>query len=270
MCEQMLSPTRLMLPPRVIAHRGAAGDAPENTLEAFELAWQEGADGVEFDVQLSSDGVPVIIHDPCLNRTTSGRGRVRDHSIRDLRRLDAGSWFNERYGSKAHPRNVGLKIPLLSEALDWVRERNCRAFVEIKEDGNLYPGIEAKVVEEISRARVADQVTVISFDMPSLERCRKLDRGIALGIDFSRPLHALAKARSISAVSLHPHWMFASPRLVDCAHRARLEVLVWGVDVEEPMKQLITNGTDGLMTDFPARAVELRNALWAKSDSALV
>jgi glycerophosphoryl diester phosphodiesterase len=259
--------TRLTLrggPPLVIAHRGAAGEAPENTIEAFELAWHQGADGVEFDVQLSSDDVPVVIHDSCLNRTTSGCGQVRDHSARALGRLDAGSWFNERYPSKAQPRNIGLRIPLLSEALDWVRDRNCRAFVEIKGDGSAYPGIEAKVVKEISRASVTDQTTVISFDLPILKRCRQLDRNIALGIDFSRPIHALAKARSISAASLHPHWMFVSPRFIDCVHRAGLEILVWGVEVEEPTQQLMTSGIDGLMTDHPASAVELRAALWAR------
>jgi glycerophosphoryl diester phosphodiesterase len=256
-------------PPLVIAHRGAAADAPENTVEAFDLAWRRGGDGVEFDVHLSSDGVPVVIHDSCLNRTTSGTGRVRDHSVNALRRLDAGSWFNERYRSKARPQNQGLRIPLLAEALDWVRERNCRAFVEIKENGSAYPGIEAKVVKEISRAGVADQITIISFDLPTLERCRQLDPSIALGIDFSRPLHALAKARSISAASLHPHWMFVSSRLVDCVHRKGLQVLVWGLDVQEPLQQVMTTGIDGVMTDDPGFAVELRSALWTESPTTV-
>jgi glycerophosphoryl diester phosphodiesterase len=254
--------------PLVVAHRGAAAEAPENTLEAFEIAWQRGADGIEFDVHLSSDGVPVVIHDPRVDRTTSGCGRVCDHSGEALRRLDAGSWFNERCRSRARPQNVGLRIPLLSEALDWARKRNCRVYVEIKKDGAAYQGIETKVVEEIYRARAVDQTTIISFDLSTLRRCRELDRGIALGIDFSRPLHALAKAKSISAATLHPHWMFVSPRFVDCAHRAGLQVLVWGLDAEEPMRQMMMSGIDGVMTDYPDRALRLRAALWSKSRSA--
>jgi glycerophosphoryl diester phosphodiesterase len=251
------------VPPLIIAHRGSAAHVPENTLEAFELACQQGADGIEFDVHLSSDNVPVVIHDPCLDRTTSGCGRVRSHSAKALRRLDAGSWFNQRYPSKARPQNVGLRIPLLSEVLEWIRERNCRAFVEIKEGGDEYPGIEAKVVEAISRADVFDQTTVISFDLTTLKKCRELAHGIALGIDLSRPLHALSKARSISAVSLHPHWMFVSPRSVDCLHRAGFQVLVWGLDAEAPMAKLMKSGVDGLMIDSPASAVQLRSAMWA-------
>jgi glycerophosphoryl diester phosphodiesterase len=251
--------------PLVIAHRGAAADAPENTLEAFELGWQQGAHGIEFDVHLSSDDVPVVIHDPCLDRTTSGCGPVRNYSAKALRRLDAGSWFNQRCPSKARPQNVRLRIPLLQEALEWVRERNCRAFVEVKEGGDTYPGIEAKVVEAIARAGVLDQTTVISFDLATLKRCRELAHDLALGIDFSRPLHALSKARSVSAVSLHPHWMFVSPRPVDCAHRAGFQVLVWGLNLETPIRKLMLSGIDGLMTDCPASAVQVRAAMWAPS-----
>ncbi|HTV54452.1 MAG TPA: glycerophosphodiester phosphodiesterase family protein [Terriglobia bacterium] len=251
--------------PLIIAHRGAAAELPENTLEAFELAWRQGADGIEFDVQLSSDDVPVVIHDPCLDRTTSGCGRVRNYAAKDLKRLDAGSWFNERYPSKTRPQNTGLRIPLLAEALEWVQERNCRAFVEIKDGGTACSGIEARVLEAICQARVLHQTTVISFDLAVLKRCRELDPSIALGIDFPRPLHALSKARSISAVSVHPHWMFMSSRSVACIHRAGFQVLVWGLDSETPITDVMKSEVDGLMTDRPASAVELRAAMWARS-----
>ena len=254
--------------PLVIAHRGASGDAPENTLEAFELAWRRSADGIEFDVRFSSDDVAVVIHDPYLDRTTSGNGRVRDHTAQALRCLDAGSWFKERHPLKVRPQYQGLRIPLLSEALEWVRKRNCRAFVEIKEGGSAYPGIESIVVKEVFRARAVDQTTIISFDLATLQRCRALSQSIALGIDLSRPLHALVKARSISAVTLHPHWMFVSPRFVKCAHRSGFQVLAWGLDTEESIRRTLSNRIDGLMTDDPGYAVKLRAALWPKQRSA--
>lgn len=255
-------------PPLIIAHRGASGDAPENTREAFELAWRRGAEGIEFDVHLSSDNVPFVIHDPCLDRTTSGSGRVRDHSAKALRRVDAGSWFNERYPSKARSQYQGLKIPLLSEALEWVRKRNCQVFVEIKEDAATCPGVESVVIKEVVHARVADQTTVISFDLATLRRCRTLNPRIAVGINVSRPVHALANARSLSAVSLQPHWMFVSRRLVRCARQAGLQVLPWGVDKEESIHRMLFNGIDGLITDHPGSAVALRAALWPKWRSA--
>jgi glycerophosphoryl diester phosphodiesterase len=252
----------------IIAHRGASGDAPENTIEAFELAWQRGADGIEFDIHFSSDEMPVVIHDPCLDRTTSSAGRVRDYTAEVLQRLDAGSWFNERYPSKARPQYQGLKIPLLSETLDWVRKRNCRAFLEIKEGSATYPGIESVVIKEVFRARVADQTTIISFDLATLQRCRALNPSIALGIDLCRPLRALANARSISAVTLHPHWVFVSPRFVKCAHQSGFQVLAWGLDTEESIRRTLTSGIDGLMTDDPGYAVKLRGTLWPKPRSA--
>src|SRR5271169_2602058 len=110
-----------------IGHRGASGEAPENTLAAFDLALRQGADGIEFDVRLSSDGVPVVIHDPRLERTTSGSGHVDDLPLSVLKRLDAGSWFNRRFPKRAQNRYAGLKVPTLAEVLAWVRKRNCLA-----------------------------------------------------------------------------------------------------------------------------------------------
>jgi glycerophosphoryl diester phosphodiesterase len=251
-------------PPLIIAHRGAAADAPENTLPAFELALGQGADGIEFDVHFSSDGVPVVIHDPHLERTTSGSGRVRDYSIDKLRYLDAGSWFNRRFPAKATDGNAGLKIPLLAEVLAWVRKRNCQAFVEIKEGGDTYPGIERTVVEEIHRSGARPLVTVISFDLPSLRRCRELDCQLKIGVDFSRPVRAVAQARAISAESLLPHWMFATPRFIASARRAGLRVLAWGLDLAGPIEQKMTAGIDGLITENLASAAAIRAGLWGQ------
>jgi len=107
--------------PLVIAHRGAAADAPENTLAAFELALAQGADAIEFDVHLSADGVPVVIHDMRLDRTTSGKGLLRKHTLAALRRLDAGSWFNRRNPAKARVSYSAQRIPLLAEVLAMAR-----------------------------------------------------------------------------------------------------------------------------------------------------
>jgi glycerophosphoryl diester phosphodiesterase len=255
--------------PLIIAHRGAAAEAPENTLAAFDLAIERGAEGIEFDVHLSSDDVPVVIHDPCLERTTSGRGRVRDHGAAFLRRLDAGTWFNKRYPLQARTQNTGLRIPSLREALDWVRERKCQAFVEIKEGGDVYPGIEARVVEEIAQADVASRSTVISFDFPTLQCCRKLNGDLRLGILFPRPLHALSQARAISAASLHPHWIFSSPRFVQHTHRAGLQVVVWGVDHPEFLQQQISSGIDALITEHIEQLASFRSAIFGISTERL-
>ncbi len=256
-------PAPLLWPPLNIGHRGAAGEAPENTLAAFDLAARQGADGIELDVHLSADGVPVVIHDPRLERTTSGSGRVREHSATALRRLSAGSWFNRRYPSRARARYASLKIPLLSEVLEWAREKKRLAFVEIKEGGNVYPGIEAKVLAEIERSGTAPLTTVISFHLPTLQRVRRMDSRIPLGIDFTRPILALRRAKAIAADSVLPHWAFASRRFIRRSHRAGIHVLVWDADQSKIdlrprwMRRKISDGVDGIITSFPARLAEI-------------
>jgi glycerophosphoryl diester phosphodiesterase len=240
-----------------IAHRGASGEAPENTLAAFDLALRQGADGIEFDVHLSSDGVPVVIHDSRLERTTSGSGRVGDLPSAILKRLDAGSWFNRRYPARALNRYAGLKVPTLAEVLAWVRKRKCLALVEIKQVRHGYPGIEREVVGEIHRAGIAPMTTVISFDLPTLERIRQVDSRLALGLDFTRPMLAMRRANSVGATSLLPHWAFATRRFTDRAHGAGFRVFVWDLARRALMRRKILDGVDGIITSYPGRLAEV-------------
>jgi len=249
-------PAPLLWPPLNIGHRGAAGEAPENTFAAFELALRQGADGVEFDVHLSADDVPVVIHDARLERTTSGSGWVREQRASALRRLDAGSWFNRRFPSRVRQRYAGARIPLLSEVLTWTRARNCRAFLEIKDATAV-----AKVLEEIEDAGVRSLVTVISFDLPILRRARQLDSRASLGMDMSRPAIgglAIRRAKSLGAVALLPHWAIASRRFIRRAHRNSLQVFAWTVDQPRWMRRRILDVVDGLLTNYPARLEEIR------------
>ena len=250
-------PVPLLWPPLNIGHRGAAGEAPENTFAAFELATRQGADGIELDVHLSADGVPVVIHDPRLRRTTSGSGWVRNHRAAQLKHLDAGSWFNRRYPSRARARYSGLRIPLLSEVLAWGRDRKCLLFIEIKEGGKIYPGIEARVLGEVHRAGVAERVSIISFDRPTLRRVRQIDSRIRLGIDFTRPILALRRAKALGAVAVLPHWAFASCRFIRRCHQAGIHVLAWDLDEPRSMRRKILDGLDGVITRYPAKLGEI-------------
>ncbi len=246
----------------VIGHRGASGDAPENTLAAFELALAQGADGIEFDVHLSRDNVPVVIHDARLERTTSGSGRVSRYTASALAKLDAGSWFNRRFPSQAREPYRACRVPLLEEVLAWVRARRCRAYLEIKQTRPRYRDIHKAVLEWVYGAGVQSQVTIISFHLPTLRRIRRLDPGIELGIDFVRPLLAITRARRIPAGTLLPHWRAARRRWIARAHRAGLKVVAWGLDDPRWMPRKISDGVDGIITSYPAW---LRASLDAKS-----
>jgi glycerophosphoryl diester phosphodiesterase len=243
-------PAPLAWPPLKIGHRGAAGEAPENTLISFELAWRQGMTGIEFDVQLSSDEVPVVIHDARLTRTTSGGGWVWEHRASVLRRLDAGSWFNRRHRLRARERYAGARIPLLAEALQWVKSRQCLAFVEIKD---YRPGAAAKIFQTIERAGARDLVRVISFDLPSLQQVRQLSEDARLGLDFSGRLLPVRRALALGAETLLPHWAIASRGLIRRAHRAGLQVVPWTVNYPLHMRRKILDGVDGIITNFPAR-----------------
>jgi glycerophosphoryl diester phosphodiesterase len=239
--------------PLILGHRGASGDAPENTIAAFDLAIEQQADGIEFDVHLSKDSVPVVIHDPTLRRTTSGHGRVHGHTLAELKRLDAGSWFNLRFRERADPRYAHERIPTLAETLTWVRARQCRAYLEIKRDRVPYRGVEEQVLAEIHRARVLPLVTVVSFHLPTLRRLRRLDPQIAVGIDFMQPLAAVRLALSIGARSVLPSGRFARRRFVVRAQRAGLAVVVWDVDQVREMQRQIATAVDGIITGYPGR-----------------
>jgi glycerophosphoryl diester phosphodiesterase len=243
----------LISPPLIIAHRGASGEAPENTLAAFDLAVRQGASAVEFDVHLSADGVPVVLHDRWLGRTTSGTGRVSDYPVSLLKRLDAGSWFNRRHPDRAQSRYANQKIPLLSQVLAWASDHGLQVFVEIKLGGGAYPGIEARVLDEIARVSMSGFATVISFDFPTLARLRRLDPRIPLGLDCTRPTLALSRAQRIGASFILPHWAFAPRRFIRRAHRARIRVGVWDLDRPRAMRRKIADGVDAAVTRYPAR-----------------
>ena len=240
----------LAWPPLKIGHRGAAGEAPENTLISFELAWRQGVDGIEFDVHLSSDGVPIVIHDRRLERTTSGNGLVSEYRARVLRRLDAGSWFNRRFPIRARERYAGARIPTLAEALHWARSRNCLAFIEIKDPT---PGVETKVLKEIEDAGAWHLARVISFDLRALARLRHLSSRARLGLDISRRLLVIRRARALAADALLPHWAIASRRFIRSAHRVSLQVIPWTVNYPLHMHRKILDGVDGIITNYPAR-----------------
>jgi glycerophosphoryl diester phosphodiesterase len=226
-------------------------------LAAFELALRQGAGGIELDVHLSSDGMPVVIHDRHLSRTTSGSGWVGEHRANALRRLDAGSWFNRRFPEKARQRYVGAKIPLLAEVLAWVRQHRMLAFVEIKGGRKAYPGIEAKVLDEIERAGVRRLATIVSFDLATLRRVREVDSRISLGLDVSRSLLAIRRVRSLAGKAVLPHWAIASRGFVRRAHKHSIRVFPWTVDQPARMQRRIADGVDGIITNYPARLAEV-------------
>jgi glycerophosphoryl diester phosphodiesterase len=238
--------------PLILAHRGASADAPENTLAAFELALEQGADGIECDVRASADGVPVVIHDARLNRTSSGTGRVDAMTASELGRLDAGEWFERRHPRRTRAGYWGARIPQLAEVMDWVRARGCVAYVEVKRGRTTSPGLEERILEIVNAAGVRSQVTLISFHLKTLERLRTLDGTVALGLDCMRPLLAIRHALRVRAEVVLPLAGLASQRFIERAHEAGLRVVAWGSETPRAWRHMAAAGADGLISNTPA------------------
>ncbi len=224
-----------------VAHRGASRYAPENTLAAFHLALEHGAPAVECDVQRTTDGHLVIIHDQTVSRTTDGRGPVGDYTLEDLRRLDAGRWFA--------PEFAGERIPLLDEVLEVIRGRALLK-LEIKNGPVFYDGIERQVLDALRRHGVEDDVLLMSFDHASMRTVRTLSARVATGVLYAaRLIDGPAAARAADADALCVQWGFATEDVVAQAHAAGLGLFVWTVDDEAAVRRCLAYGVDGITSN---------------------
>jgi glycerophosphoryl diester phosphodiesterase len=228
--------------PLVIAHRGASADAPENTIAAFELALEQGADGIELDVHLSADEQPVVIHDFTLERTTDGAGPVSEHTVRELKRLDAGGWRDRRFS--------GQRVQTLQEVLERFRDR-ARFWVELKGGSALYPGIEERVVSLLEIYDVVDRALVQSFDHEAIARIRATSREIRVGALVAQaPLDA-ALLRPGAANAICPGAHVLTETVLAEIRGADLECYVWTVNEPAQMDRLVGWGVSGIITDRP-------------------
>jgi len=246
--------------PLRLAHRGASARAPENTLAAFREAVRLGAHAVELDVHLSSDGVPVVIHDDTVDRTTDGRGAVAGMSSKELRRLDAGAWFSSRFR--------GERIPTLEESLEFARGR-CGVNIEIKEPPARPPSgrggrpvapdaVALAVARAVTRTEFDEWLVLSSFSARALQQARAAMPRVRLGYLASRSLRGLRGAhRRVGLFAVHPHVRLAGPRRILLARRLGLLVIFWTVNDLRVMRRLLALGGDGVMTDDPALFQEL-------------
>jgi glycerophosphoryl diester phosphodiesterase len=237
------------VPPLIIAHRGDSAHRPENTLSSFASALELGAELVELDVQLSADGAVVVIHDASVDRTTDGRGHVREMALGALRRLSAG--YPLRFGAAF----AGERIPTLAEVLGLVRER-ARVMIEIKPDSvtaDAEGGIEALAVAEVRRAGMEKDVALISFDRRALVRCRRLAPEIARGHVFERGNAGefLAGAREAACEVVMPHKRLLSDDLRDRAREAGIKVATWVVDEPDELPALARFDLFGIGSNRP-------------------
>ena len=240
--------------PLIVAHRGAAAHAPENTLAAFQAAVELHADAIELDVTLSRDGQIVVIHDDTVDRTTDGRGRVADMPYHDLKYLDAGSKFGARFS--------GERIPLLSQVFEAVGRR-VLINIELKNLKVRGAGLEQAVIDLIRRHDLIERVILSSFNPLSLMSVKRLAPRLACGLLYS-PDEVFFLSRAWLAPFIphldarHPRHDQITPQAVKSFHARGQRVFVWTVNDQATARRLIAAGVDGLIGDDP---VLLRDAL---------
>jgi glycerophosphoryl diester phosphodiesterase len=241
------------------AHRGARGHAPENTLLAFDLAFDLGAEAIECDVQRSRDGELVIIHDGTVNRTTDGAGAVAVLSFDELRALDAGARWR-----------IPQRIPTLTETLDLVRRRGGALNLEIKGESETEAVGTAEAAEPTLRTLeepLRSRLLVSSFALPAVarlkERLPELRVAALYGGREWQKRDMLAPALAMGAEAIHPGVSLTSAELVAKAHAAGLRVNVWTANRPATIRRLLAWGVDGLFSDYPERVIIARAQMGA-------
>ncbi|PJN86918.1 glycerophosphodiester phosphodiesterase [Bacillus sp. mrc49] len=232
--------------PLKIGHRGAAGHCPENTVASYKKAIELGAEVLEVDIHLSKDDVLVVHHDPTLDRTTSGKGRLRDYTAAELKEFDAGSWYHSRFKNE--------RIPLLSEVFERFRTE-AGFLIEIKHP-SLYPGIEAKLAEEIRKyigsASFSNPIMVHSFDADSMRRFHLLMPEVQVGVLIKRRINDDAlKEIAKFASFLNPKQTILDPKLQLRIQKHGMKVYTWTVNNKKRMRMFEKMKVDGIISDFP-------------------
>ena len=228
--------------PLVIAHRGASAAAPENTIAAFERALTDGADAIQLDVHLSRDDHPVVIHDPTLERTTNGSGPVRGHTMRELKRLDAGAWRGAAF--------AGQRLQTLQEVLERFRGRT-KFWIELKGGPDLYPDVEERIVGLLEVYDVIDEALVQTFDPAALARLRAFSRELSLGAVLARGPLDVERDVPPAASAVCPSAEILGAPEREAIRRSGRQCNVWTVNEPALMDRLVDWSVDGIITDRP-------------------
>jgi glycerophosphoryl diester phosphodiesterase len=238
----------------VIAHRGDSAHRPENTLVSFASALEVGAELVELDVQLTKDGHAVVLHDPALDRTTSGRGRVTELTLAEVRAVSAG--YPQRFGEAY----AGERVPTLAEALALLRGR-ARVMIEIKRDSvtdDDADGVEARTIAEVRRAGMAKDVALISFERRALRRCREQAPEMTRGHLFYREPaeEVVGGALEAGCEIVMPEKGMLSDALTEVVRAAGLRLATWVVDDLDELRALMRFGLFGVASNRPGEMLE--------------
>ncbi|MGM0875316.1 MAG: glycerophosphodiester phosphodiesterase [Bacillota bacterium] len=233
----------------VVAHRGASGYAPENTMVAFKKAVELKADYIELDVQMTKDGELVVIHDPNVDRTTNSIGEIRELTYHEIKKLDAGQWFHKKFS--------GQRIPTLQEVITECYGK-IGLLIEIK-NPNLYPTIAERLASELKKNNLHspqnDEVIVQSFDFELLQKFKQIVPNVPVGLLVKYRVHGISNVQLKEWSSLvqyiNPNKALITKKLVKRIHSYKIKVIPYTVRDKKSIKGLMDAKIDGIVTDYP-------------------
>lgn len=234
----------------VWAHRGASAYAPENTLEAFQLAIDMGADGIELDVQLTADDQVVVLHDETIDRVSNGQGYVKDYTLKQLKEYR----FN-----KLHPEFSNAVIPTLEEVLKLLQPTRLVLNIELKTGVFFYPGLEEKVIALVEKYHMQNRVWYSSFNHYSVRKIRELRADAKTGILYTDGIYQPAVyANNMGVDAIHPYYNnLKYPALLDDCHKSGIEIHTWTVNCSKDIIMCYKKHIDAIITNYPDKAVLL-------------
>lgn len=255
-----------MKKPSIIAHRGASALAPENTLAAFRRAIIDGAEGIEFDVRLAKDGVPVVFHDADLNRVGGKQKLVRDLTAAELQTIDVGSWFNRFKPEKADARFSDEIISTLEQVLEFLRDFKGSIYVELKCGETEIERIAETVCEIISASPLLRQIIVKSFQLETIPIVRRLCGEVQTAALFEpktatffrRKEDFVETARHFNVDQLSVHFSLATKKLMNEADKLNMPVTIWTADNPLWVRRARDLGVSAIITNNPARLLAVK------------
>jgi len=239
---------------KVYGHRGASGYAPENTLEAFELAAKMGADGVELDVHIAKDGELVVAHDEKIDRVANGTGLICDYTTAELKKFR----FN-----KTHPEYENATIPTLREVYELLKPYGLHINAELKNSVIYYPQLEEKCIKLADELGMTDRVLYSSFNHYSMMHVKEIDASLPVGLLYEATLiNPWDYAHKLGANAIHPHFTeLQVPGEAEKVHALGMQVNVWTVNEEEDIRMCLKAGADILIGNYPDRLVNIRKEM---------
>ncbi|UOQ95579.1 glycerophosphodiester phosphodiesterase [Halobacillus shinanisalinarum] len=243
----------------IYAHRGASKLAPENTMPAYQIASESGADGLEIDVQLTKDSIPVLIHDENVRRTTNGTGFVQDYTYDEIKQLDAGSWFSSKFSD--------CSIITLDYFLRWFKDLPLLLNVELKTNVIEYKRIERIVYDSLKHYQLLDRTVISSFNITSIKKMKIINPSVSTAfLTSTKRRHLPGYAHSHGASSLHIKYRMLDKKIVKQCHKNHMPLRIYTVNRPSWMEKCFKMGCDAIFTDVPHEAVEYRELYKKKQE----